>query len=139
MPIEPAVRAFIERQRVARLATVDAEGHPHLVPIVFALVDEVVYSAIDEKPKRTTRLQRLRNIETQPAVTLLVDVYDEDWSQLAWVQLRGQAAVIEGGDEHAHGIAALRARYPQYASMRLESRPLIRIAIERAIVWGAID
>lgn len=138
MPIEPTIRHFIERQRVARLATVDADGHPHLVPIVFALVDDVLFTAIDEKPKRTMRLQRVRNIEAQPAVMVLFDVYDDDWSRLAWAQLRGHAAVLDGGVEHVRGVAALRARYSQYAAMNLESRPLIRVVIERALAWGKI-
>ena len=82
MDMPAAVRRFIERQRVARLATVDASGLPHLVPICFALDGDVLYSVVDEKPKRTMHLQRLKNIETQPAVAVLLDEYDEDWTQL---------------------------------------------------------
>lgn len=138
MIIEPAVRAFVERQRVARLATVDGHGHPHVVPVTFALVADVLYTSIDEKPKRTMRLQRVRNIEAHPRVTVLVDVYDENWSRLAWAQLRGEAAVLDDGPEHARGVAALQARYPQYASMHLASRPMIRVAVERVVAWGAL-
>jgi PPOX class probable F420-dependent enzyme len=131
--------AFIERQRVARLATVDGAGRPHVVPVVFALLEGRVYTPVDEKPKRTARLQRLRNIEANPSVAVLFDEYDEDWSRLGWVMLRGHASVLEGGEERARAIAALRARYPQHREMRLEERPVIRIEPQRVNAWGRLD
>lgn len=137
--IDAEARAFIESQRVARLATAGADGAPHVVPVVFALLEDVVYVAIDEKPKSTLRLRRIRNIEENPRAALLVDVYDDDWSQLRWLLLRGAASVLgpeeEQATERGRALAALRARYPQYASMALEERPLIRLAVERVTGW----
>jgi PPOX class probable F420-dependent enzyme len=135
---EPAVRNFIERQRVARLASVSPDGQPHLVPIVFALLGGRFYSAVDEKPKRGPRLQRLRNLEANARATLLFDAYDEDWTRLAWAMVRGAGSVLDAGEEHARAVAALRERYPQYETMRLEERPVIRIEPERVTTWGAV-
>ncbi len=138
--IDEHLREFISRQRIARLATVDARGQPHVVPICFALERATLYSAIDEKPKRAdyTRLRRLRNIEARPQAQVLFDVYDDaDWSRLCWVQLRGRARVVVGGEEHDAAVMLLRARYPQYREMALESRPLIALDIERAVTWPA--
>ena len=136
MDLAPAVRAFVEAQAVARLATIDASGQPHLVPVCFALVDGRCYSVVDEKPKRSTRLQRLRNIEANPAATLLCDVYGEDWSRLAWAMLRCRAEILEGGAEHAAALEVLRAKYPQYRSMALEDRPVIALTPEHVSSWG---
>jgi PPOX class probable F420-dependent enzyme len=100
--------------RVARLATADAEGGPHLVPVVFALRDETVYSAVDAKPKRTTSLRRLANVAENPAVSLLVDHYEDDWDRLWWVRADGRGRVLDGSEpEAARAIELLRARYPQ--------------------------
>jgi PPOX class probable F420-dependent enzyme len=130
---------FLAAARVGRLATVDAAGAPHAVPICFALLDGRIYSPLDEKPKRVavTRLQRVRNILAHPEVCLVVDRYSEEWTELAWVQVRGVAGLVEPGDgEHARAVAALRLRYPQYRAMRLEERPLIRIEPRRILSWG---
>ncbi len=137
MELTTDVRAFIEARRVAHLGTTGADGQPHVVPVTFALLDDRIYSAVDEKPKRTTRLQRLRNLEANPRATLLFDVYDEDWTRLEWVMVRGTARAIDGGAEHAAAVAALRARYPQYAAMALEGRPVIRIEPVRVTRWHA--
>ena len=105
----------VARSRVARLATLDADGRPHLVPIVFALVDETLYSAVDAKPKRSRTLRRIENARERPDVTVLVDHYDDaDWTRLWWVRIRGLARVLEGGGEAAAAIEALTAKYPQY-------------------------
>ena len=137
MAMTAAVRAFLEQQRVGHLATVAPDGAPHVVPVCYALVGEAVYSVVDDKPKRSTRLQRLRNIQAHPRAALIVDRYDDaDWSRLAWVLLRGPAAVLEAGAEHARAIAALRDRYPQYRTMRLDDRPVIRLTAERITSWG---
>jgi PPOX class probable F420-dependent enzyme len=138
--IDAALRTFIDRQRVARLATVDERGWPHAVPVCFALDGATVYSAIDEKPKRILpggrELRRIANIRANPQVTLLLDVYDDDdWSKLRYVQLRGLARIIEEGEEHGRAIALLRARYAQYASMALEERPVIAVDVERVVEW----
>ena len=100
--------------RVGRLATLRRNGTPHLVPICFAVVGDTVVSAVDEKPKTTRRLQRLANVEANPAVTLLVDHYDEEWSQVWWARVDGRARVVEVGPERDKAVAALRAKYEQY-------------------------
>ncbi len=138
------MRTFIEAQRVARLATVDECGAPHLVPICFALIGDTMYLAIDEKPKIEdyARLRRLRNIAANPRVQVLFDVYDDrDWKRLRYVQVRGAARIIggrdsvSGGDEHARAIMALRERYVQYRSMALQSRPVIAIDVDGVVDW----
>ncbi len=131
-------RDFIAAQRVARLATVDERARPHIVPICFALDGETLYSAIDEKPKRgaPSSLRRLRNIAANPHVQVLFDVYDDaDWTRLRYLQLRGTARVIEGGDEHVRAVALLRGRYAQYSGMALEAMPVIAVDLERVVEW----
>jgi PPOX class probable F420-dependent enzyme len=133
-----AERRFLESERVARLATADAGGHPHVVPVCFALADDTLYIAIDEKPKRAQGppLKRLRNIAENPAVALVADRYDEDWTRLAWVMLRGRAEILAEGEEHARAQALLRARYPQLRLMRIAGLPVIALRLERATSWG---
>ena len=134
-------RRFVESMRVARLATADANGIPHVVPICYALIGDDLYVTIDEKPKHpdVRAMKRLRNIEANPAVAVVVDRYDEDWSRLAWVMLRGRADVLDHGDEHDRAQAGLRERYPQYRTMRIESLPVIAVRIARVTAWGALD
>jgi PPOX class probable F420-dependent enzyme len=129
-------RALFASVPVARLATVDAGGGPHLVPITFALGDgDVVVTAVDHKPKRTSRLRRLANIEANPRVAVLADSYEDDWSRLWWVRGDGLARVIEPGDqEHARAVERLAARYPQYAE-RVPEGPAIEIRISRWSGW----
>ncbi len=135
--LSPRVRAFLERQRVGRLATVDASGAPHVVPICYALLDDgCLYMAVDQKPKRTDRLQRMRNIEGDARFALVIDHYDDDWSRLAWVMVRGRGAAAPAGDRHDAAIEALRARYEQYRTMDLDGRPLLRLVPERVNSWG---
>ena len=131
------MRAFVEAQPVARLATVDPAGAPHIVPICFVLLGGRCYSVVDEKPKRHARLQRLRNIEAQHAATLLCDVYSDDWEHLAWAMLRCHADVL-AEDREGYGAAldALRAKYPQYRSMALDGRPLVALTPLRVSSWG---
>lgn len=128
------------RHRLAHLATVDAAGRPHALPVCFALVDEAIYTPLDEKPKRADprTLRRIRNILAQPAVCLVVDDYDEDWSRLAWLQVRGVAALVEDQVERTGALAALRAKYPRYREMGLEARPLIRIDARKVVGWAAV-
>ena len=130
--------AFVEEQRVAHLATADADGRPHVVPVCFAYAEARFYIAIDEKPKRSLRLKRLRNIAENPQVAIVFDRYDEDWSRLGWVLVQGTAAVIDGGTEHERALAILRERYAQYRSMALEGRPVIRVTAERVSSWGRL-
>lgn len=139
--LDAAARAFLERQRVGRLATAEVSGAPHIVPVCYALSDGArVHIAIDEKPKRgdPRRLKRLRNIVSDPRVMLLVDRYDEDWSRLAWVALRGRAEILEGGGEHVAALAALRARYEPYRAMNLEALPVIAIRVLSVASWGRL-
>jgi PPOX class probable F420-dependent enzyme len=124
--------------RVARLATVTADGRPHLVPVTFAVDGDVVYSAVDDaKPKATMRLARLRNIAANPAVALLADHYDDDWSALWWVRADGMARVVEPGrGKAARAVDLLRARYEQYAGAPPPG-PVIVIEVERWSGWSA--
>lgn len=132
-------RRFVDANRVARLATAGADHAPHLVPVCFCLIGDTLYISIDEKPKRPgVRLQRLRNIEHNPAVAVTVDRWDEDWTRLAWVMLRGAAEILDGGDEHGQAQAALRARYPQYRAMDLAPLPVIAVRVQRVTSWGAL-
>ena len=100
--------------RVARLATTDPDGRPHLVPIVFALEGDTLYSAVDHKPKRSSKLRRIENARARPDVTVLVDHYEENWDGLWWIRLRGRARVLDDGEEHDHALALLQEKYPQY-------------------------
>jgi PPOX class probable F420-dependent enzyme len=104
------------RERVARLATTDLDGRPHVVPIVFAFVGATLYTAVDAKPKRSRTLRRIENARERPDVTVLIDHYEDDWAQLWWARLRGRARVLDGGDEAARALAALAAKYEQYRS-----------------------
>ena len=100
--------------RVARLATTEPDGRPHLVPIVFALEDWTLYSAVDWKPKRSPRLRRIENARARPDVTILIDHYEDDWDRLWWIRLRGRARVLEDGEERERALALLAEKYPQY-------------------------
>jgi coenzyme F420-0:L-glutamate ligase / coenzyme F420-1:gamma-L-glutamate ligase len=140
VPLPPQFEAFLNAQRVARLATVDAQSRPHVVPVCFAYTNGIVYIALDAKPKRVPvrELRRVRNLIAKPQVQLLVDVWDEDWTRLGYLQLRGVASLIEPGDEQAAAVRLLRARYVQYGAMQLEDAPVIRIAVESYTAWGAV-
>lgn len=135
------VRETLEAARHGYLSTASADGDPHLQPVVFQVVSDAIYIAIDEKPKTTLRLRRLTNIEENPRFALLVDRYDDDWSRLWWVLLRGPAEVLWPSEwdsgEAERVIAALRAKYEQYESMELEQRPLLRLRPERVTRWSA--
>ena len=112
-----------------------------MVPICYALVGDSVYSALDEKPKSADDrdLRRIRNLLQNPRLALVVDVWDEDWTRLGFVLLRGLGELVQPGDaEHAQAIGALRARYPQYASMKLEERAVIALRVELVTTWGAV-
>lgn len=129
---EDECRSAFAQARVARLATAGADGMPHLVPITFAVDGDRVYFAVDAKPKSTKRLRRLRNIEENPQVSLLVDEYDEDWSQLWWVRADGRARVLSGSVDRP--LDLLRARYPQYADVALDG-PVVEITVTRWSGW----
>jgi PPOX class probable F420-dependent enzyme len=131
--------AFVHAQRVARLATADAAGHPHLVPVCYAFDGERFYTPLDEKPKRVdiSELRRVRNIEARHEAALLIDQYNDDWSQLGYVLVHGQADLLSPQDPaHAHALLLLRERYVQYRSMALESRQVIVITPDHVTSWG---
>ena len=138
-PLTPDLETFVRDARVARLATVDERGRPHVVPVCFVYQDGAVYSVLDAKPKRVavTHLRRVRNLLANPNVQLLVDRYDEDWTRLAYVQLRGRAEILQPGPEHAQALATLRAKYRQYAAMALADAPLIKVTVEDHVAWQA--
>jgi PPOX class probable F420-dependent enzyme len=143
-------RAFVADRRTATLATTAPDGRPRLVPVCFVLASAVdavgraiLYTPLDEKPKATTDprgLARVRDLLILPEATLLVDRWDEDWNQLGWVRLYGRGELLEPEPhevaEHAAAVDALRAKYPQYRLHDLESRPIIRIVVDRARAWG---
>ncbi|MDP7704572.1 MULTISPECIES: TIGR03668 family PPOX class F420-dependent oxidoreductase [unclassified Mycobacterium] len=129
-------RAWFARSPVARLATVAPDGIPHLVPVVFAVDGDVVYTAVDAKPKKHQRLRRLANIEHNPAVSLLADHYAEDWTQLWWVRVDGTATVAADGPALHTGYRLLRAKYPQYQSVPLDG-PVITVTATRWSSWHA--
>ncbi len=140
-PLRAAELAFLRDARVGRLATVDAAGFPAVVPICFALLvgeEPAVGSVLDEKPKRVPddALARVRHIRRHPEVGFVVDHYEEDWSRLVFVQVRGRARLLfPSGEGHGAAIAALREKYPQYHEMAIEERPVILIEDLRAVSW----
>lgn len=130
------MRERFERARVARLATVDVDGQPHLVPICFALLGDRIVSVVDAKPKRTPKLRRLANIRAQPRVSVLADEYDEDWTRLWWVRADGDARVVEDGREREDAVATLTSKYPQYDTLP-PAGSVIEITVDRWRGWTA--
>jgi PPOX class probable F420-dependent enzyme len=130
------MRRRIGGARVARLATVGRDGRPHIVPITFATNEEALYFAVDRKPKRTTDLQRVRNIDANPEVSVLVDHYEDDWNKLWWVRIDGHAHPFREGDEFDKAIALLTERYPQYRTAP-PGGPVVKMTIERMSGWSA--
>jgi PPOX class probable F420-dependent enzyme len=130
------MRERVNAARVARLATVSPDGQPHLVPMTFALDGDRVYSAVDAKPKLSARLRRLTNIAAHPAVTVLVDSYDDDWTRLWWVRMDGRAEVVSEGSRFEAAIEALAAKYEAYATRSPEG-PVVAIDIARWRGWTA--
>ncbi len=141
--LDRRARAFLARHRIARLATADAAGTPHVVPFCYALVGDRLYFVVDAKPKRRTGLglKRMRNIAANPAVAVVADDYDEDWSALAYLLVRGRAEIVTTAAERRRALAALRARYPQYRTMPLVgvAHPVVRITPTHAHHWRAAD
>jgi PPOX class probable F420-dependent enzyme len=130
-------RRFVESRRVGHLATADSGGAPHIVPVCFAIANLAIYITIDQKPKGSPRsLKRLRNIAENPQAAFVADHYDDDWTRLGWVMLRGRAEILDHGAEHDAAQELLRGRYPQYRSMQLAELPVIAIHIERVTGWG---
>jgi PPOX class probable F420-dependent enzyme len=147
MPLRRNIRAsklsagplrLVRAGRVAHLATADGGGRPLVIPICFAFDGKEFFSPIDEKPKRLAprKLRRLRNIEQNPHVSLVIDSYDEDWRKLAYVLITGQARIILTGQKHRKAVSLLRRKYRQYHSMAIEERPMIVIKPLSIRVWG---
>ena len=131
-----AARRHLDEARVARLATADADGKPHLVPITFAVDGDTLFFAVDAKPKRTTDLKRLRNIASNPTVSVLADHYEEEWTELWWVRVDGRARVVGNAAESDHAIAMLASKYEQYRVAR-PSGPVVAVAIDRISGWSS--
>ncbi len=128
--------AELERSPIGHLATVRADGSPHLVPITFALDSERIVHIVDQKPKSTTRLQRLANIDVNPRISLLVDHYDDDWARLWWVRVDGMAQVVEDGTEWEAAREALASKYHHYQDTP-PSGPAVLITIAEISGWAA--
>jgi PPOX class probable F420-dependent enzyme len=129
-------RGLMCSAQVARLATINADGSPHVVPIVFAIEGETLYTAVDGKPKRSRRLQRIENARERPAATVLADHYEADWSRLWWVRIEGRARVLEDGDEAERALRLLVERYEQY-QREPPGVPVLAIVIESWKGWEA--
>ncbi len=131
---------FLARMRVARLATADISGKPHVIPIVFASDGRRLYTPLDKKPKRVrpNRLKRVRNLLDNDQVAIVVDSYDEDWTRLAWVLVKGLGKFVESGEAHREGVRLLEAKYPQYEDMPLGECPLIVVTPTEVSSWGAL-
>jgi PPOX class probable F420-dependent enzyme len=131
-----AMRKRLAEARVAHLATVGVGGKPHLVPITFAVDGDAIYFAVDSKPKRTTDLQRVRNIAANPAVSVLVDHYEDDWTKLWWVRVDGSARTVSDLAEAVHAVGLLVGRYPQYRRSR-PTGTVVAISIDRISGWSS--
>lgn len=136
----PEALARLRSARVGRIATVRPDGRPHVVPFVFAVVQDGdavrLYWVVDEKPKRSPALQRLRNLERNPAVEIVVDGYEEDWGRLWWVRASGNGRVVDAPAERASALDALRSTYPQYRSASLDG-PIVAIDVVSISGWTA--
>jgi PPOX class probable F420-dependent enzyme len=132
------LRSRVAAERVARLATVDPDGRPHLVPVVFALVGDTLYTGVDAKPKRSRTLRRIENARERPDVTVLVDHYEEDWTRLWWARLRGRARVLDGGEEAERALEALTAKYEQYLQAP-PGLPVLAVDVDEWRGWSAAE
>lgn len=134
-------RKFLLEQRVGHLATADSGAIPHVLPVCFAISQGTLYITIDEKPKRVAgqALKRVRNIERNPMVAVVFDRYDEDWTRLGWVMLRGRAEILRAGAEHDRAQELLRSRYRQLTAMQITEQPVIAVRLERVTSWGNLS
>lgn len=131
---------FLADRRVGHLATADARAIPHLVPVCFVVSEGTLYITIDQKPKGDPRgLKRIRNILENPVAAFVADRWDENWTRLGWVMLRGPAEILSAGAEHDRAQELLRQRYAQYRAMELTELPVIAIRIERVTSWGKLS
>jgi PPOX class probable F420-dependent enzyme len=128
--------ARVTAARVARLATTDPDGRPHLVPIVFAIEGDTLYTAVDRKPKRSTKLRRIENARARPDVTILIDHYEDDWGRLWWIRLRGRGRVLDEGEERERALGLLSEKYPQYRGEPPEG-PVLAVDVTEVRDWSA--
>jgi PPOX class probable F420-dependent enzyme len=138
--LSDAARELLANARVGHLATADQYARPHAVPIVFVWREGILYTPLDRKPKREDdwhALRRVRNIETNGRVAIVVDRYDEDWSHLAWVMLEGVATILETGEERDSAAQLLTGKYAQYETLSLDGRPIVRVEIEHESEWSS--
>jgi PPOX class probable F420-dependent enzyme len=129
-------RELLAAERVGRLAFIDDEDRPRVLPVTYAVLGDSVWSAIDDKPKRASEPARLRYLRRRPEAALCVDRYSDDWSRLAWVQLLGRIDILPAGESTA-ALEALSARYEAYRD-RTPPGPLLRLSVERALSWRAV-
>ena len=136
--LSPGQDRFLRSARYGHLATADAKGQPHVIPVCYVFDGEAIYSVLDAKPKSTPlrQLRRVRNILANPQVSLVVDHYEEDWSRLRYVMVLGEAGLLQEGEEWARAIVMLREKYPQYQEMDLDESPVIKITPVRFIPWS---
>ena len=136
--LSPAQDRFLRSARTGHLATADAKGRPHGVPVCFVFDGQAIYSVLDAKPKTTPlrQLRRVKNILANPQVSLVVDHYEEDWDKLQYILVSGDAELLESGEEWALAIAMLREKYPQYQAMDLDQSPVIKITPVRYSPWS---
>ena len=130
------MRELVESARVGHLGTVGADALPHVVPVCFALLGDIAYTAVDHKPKRSTRLRRIANVQATGHACLLVDHYGDDWSTLWWVRLDGRGRVLDDPHEQAQALVALRTKYPQYAD-KAPTGPMLAVEVTRWTGWSA--
>lgn len=138
--MDPEALAFLTDHRVARLATADAGGEPHIIPVCYAFDGRHIYSAVDLKPKRVSGrlLKRVRNILENPMAALIVDDYSEDWSRLGYVLVRGEAEILDEGEEQRDAAAMLRRKYPQYGDLLEDDCTVIKITPKSVTAWGRL-
>jgi PPOX class probable F420-dependent enzyme len=136
--LSPSQDRFLRSARAGHLATADANGQPHVIPVCYVFNGESIYSVLDAKPKTTPlrQLRRVRNILANPRVSLVVDHYEEDWRRLQYVMVTGDAGLLESGEEWTQAIAMLREKYPQYQSMDLSESPVIKFTPARFVPWS---
>ena len=135
--LSPSQDRFLRSARAGHLATADANGQPHVIPVCYVFDGQTIYSVLDAKPKIAPlrQLRRVRNILANPQVSLVVDHYEEDWTRLQYVMVTGDAELLESGEEWTRAIAMLREKYPQYQSMNLGESPVIKITPARFVPW----
>jgi PPOX class probable F420-dependent enzyme len=134
----PSQAQLLSVAPVGRLATADAGGAPHVIPVCYVFDGQAIYSVLDQKPKRSAlpRLKRVRNIQANPRVALVVDHYEEDWQRLWYILVSGQAELLVEGNERVEAIKLLRQKYSQYRDMPIDPNPVIKITPDRVVSWG---